>query len=317
MHKKFWFIFYSALLLAVATPINAAPWFTGPILAPAGKVIPLGHANFEMYGFYYDAGFAFDDRGRRFNTEDFRSYQANPIFSYGLTDSIDAQVSVPFSLNYLPGRIGRHVGDTSVLLGLQLLRQEEGKWPPNARVTLQGIIPTGKFDGLNPTDKGTGVTGAGAYENVISLNLQELLEIYDEHYLRTRLSLSFLYSYPFGINGYTAMFPQVYARGRVNERTLVSGDLAFEYTLTQHWVAVMEGYIIHRKGTIFMGVVDANNNNTYEYLKRPDTTLTSLSPAIEYNFTDSIGIIAGYWFAVQGRTAPDFKTWVVALNISW
>ncbi len=32
--------------------LYADPWFTGPILAPAGRVVQIGHINFELYGFW-------------------------------------------------------------------------------------------------------------------------------------------------------------------------------------------------------------------------------------------------------------------------
>lgn len=38
--------------LLLSSTANAGPWWTGPLLAPAGHTIPKGHSNLELYGFY-------------------------------------------------------------------------------------------------------------------------------------------------------------------------------------------------------------------------------------------------------------------------
>jgi hypothetical protein len=41
----------------------------------------------------------------------------------------------------------------------------------------------------------------------------------------------------------------------------------------------------------------------------------SLAPAIEYNWSDYVGIITGAWFTIAGRNALTFISSVTALNV--
>jgi hypothetical protein len=46
----------------------------------------------------------------------------------------------------------------------------------------------------------------------------------------------------------------------------------------------------------------------------PSTSLLTLAPAIEYNFTQTIGVIVGSWFTLKGRNANRFVSAAAALN---
>lgn len=53
---------------------------------------------------------------------------------------------------------------------------------------------------------------------------------------------------------------------------------------------------------------DIGNGNLYEL---------SLAPAIEYNFSENIGIIGGCWFTVEGANTPYFFSSVIQLDTRW
>jgi hypothetical protein len=128
-------MFKKLLLLLFFTKIAfASPWFTGPLLAPAGKTIPAGHINFEPYGFYteYPAGF--------------RNIEVTPIFTAGIFNFMDLQASLPYDYSWSNGQHGNGIGDFGIALGFQALRQKENNWLPDLRIVLQELIPTGRFD---------------------------------------------------------------------------------------------------------------------------------------------------------------------------
>lgn len=317
MLKKIVLSLLPGILVSVSLLSYAAPWFTGPLFAPAGKTIPLGHANFEMYGFFTKNTGVFDRSALIVDTPALKSNQANPIFSYGLTDRIDAQLSVPYTKNYSQGRTGRHIGDNSVILGYQLITEKPDTFIPSLRVTIQEIFPIGRFDGLNPTDKGTGATGLGSYQSVLSFNFQKLAPLGKEFYLRGRLSLAYLYANRFDIDGASSSGGGIDARGSINPGNVMTADIAAELSVTQNWVAVMEGYYIHRQAASFRGHPGFDDAGNLIEISRPDVSEYSIAPAIEYNFNANYGIILGTWFAVKGKNAPNFRSTVVALNAFW
>lgn len=296
--------------------IHAGPWFTGPILAPAGRTVPRDHTNFEIYALEVLTDAQYDIHGKKLRIPTFRSQVWNPILTHGFTDWLDIQLSIPYAFNSTKNVDYHHIADTSVAAGIQLLNQKESKWLPNLRLVIQETFPTGKFDNLSLNLLGTDATGLGSYRTYIGLNFQHLIEVYDSHYLRTRLILSRLYSSPVSVQGLNSFGGTATTSGTVNLGAEDNFDLAFEYTLTQNWVAVMEGYISEGQSTRFNGILDIVNSgisgiNSDKYLE------IGLAPALEYNFTENVGVIGGVWFPVKGKNTSSFMTYVLALNAYW
>ncbi|KTD06899.1 hypothetical protein [Legionella jamestowniensis] len=295
----------------------AGPWFTGPLLAPAGHTIPRGHSNLELYGFYTDNEGIYTRHWKLVHTPHSESIIGNPIFSHGLTDKLDIQYGVPYVYNKNKGRQAQGLGDTSVTLGYQLLEQKESKWRPDLRVTVQEIFPTGKFEALDPLNNGADATGLGSYQTGVALNFQHLLPVGETHYLRTRLSLNYLYANTVDIQGASSFGGTPFTQGTIDPGDLFTADLAAEFTLTQNWVAVMEGYYASRAATQFSGFIGNNAQGMPAPIGHGNIEEITLAPAIEYNFSPNIGIIAGPWFTVTGRETTQFISYVAAFNAYW
>lgn len=298
-------------------PLYADPWFTGPILAPAGHTVPRGHTNFELYGIDAFVNAQFDDNGHAHRVPLFKSLVFNPLLTHGFTDWLDMQLSIPYAFNSTR-RVDYHrLADTSVALGLQILEQKDSKWIPNLRLVIQETFPTGKYNGLIPAFYGTDATGLGSYRTLIGLNFQLLNEIYDSHYLRTRLILSSLISSSVDINGVSSFGGSIHTRGTVNPGVEDNIDLAFEYTLTQNWVAVMEGYYSEGQASRFDGILDILNDGEHPAVGSKQYYEYGLAPALEYNFNGNVGIIGGVWFPIQGKNTSRFMSYVLAINAYW
>lgn len=296
----------------------AGPWFTGPLLAPAGHTIPSGHTNFEMYGLDVVTDGQYLESGRRVRSPLFRSLVANPVLTHGFTDWMDAQMVIPYVYNSTRGHHYHRLADVSAALGFQLIEQKESKWKPDLRFVVQETFPTGRFDSLNPDFAGTDATGLGSYQTQFALNFQYLAEVFTSHYLRTRLSLTRLYSSRVNVVGLNSYGGSTTTQGSINTGVENDADLAFEFTLTQNWVAVMEGYISEGQATRFNGIVNIGN------LGGPSPNIGSgsfyeeaLAPALEYNFNQNVGLIGGVWFPIKGRNTSHYITYVLALNAYW
>lgn len=291
------------LLLFFSQGVAASPWWTGPLLAPAGKTIPQGHVNFEPYGFY------------TLYAEQFRNFEALPIVTLGILDFLDIQASVPYDVSWKGGQSGKDFGDSSFGVGLQLFRQKENSWVPNVRLLVQEIFPSGKFNHLNPNKLGTDQTGIGSYQTLVGLNFQKLTHFYGEHYLRTRLGLAVVSPSDVLVEGFNAFGGSPTTHGKVKLNNSYSVNLAFEYSLTQHWAPVFELLYTETGTSTFAGNPGFTPGGAVGSIGSGGSSNISLAPALEYNFNESIGIIAGVWFSVTGPHAARFVSNVIALNI--
>lgn len=309
-------LFLTLCILIFSKIACAAPWFTGPIFAAAGHTVPRGHTNFEVYALGTFTNGQYNSSGQIIHTPLFKSIVLEPILTHGFTDWMDIQLAVPYAFNSTLGANHDHIADSSVAVGLQLIEQKKHKLLPDFRLLIQEVFPIGSYEQLNPELMGTDSTGLGSYETNVALNFQYLAEVFDSHYLRTRLILSRVYYSPVNIIGISSFGGTPSTKGTVHPGTQNDIDLAFEFTVTQNWVAVMEGYITRGQANVFNGTLDPAHRDTTLQFRGPFTE-KGLAPAIEYNFNANVGIIGGVWFPVKGSNTSHFISYVVALNAYW
>lgn len=282
----------------------AGPWLTGPLLAPAGKTIPVGHVNFEPYGFYTDY------------PHGYKNVEGVPILSVGIASFLDLQTSIPLDYSWVPGQHGSGIGDYSLALGMQILRQSESTWLPDLRFVVQEVFPTGRYENLDPKKLGTDQTGLGAFQTLFGFNFQKLMQFKNEHYLRTRLSLVGVKYSNIIVHGPNVFGGGINTQGRVSLKNAYSADLAFEYTLTQNWVPVFEVLYVHSPESHFDGNPGFTpGGTTAAGVGGGSNEQVSLAPALEYNFNSNVGIIGGVWFSVTGPHSSTFVTGALAINI--
>lgn len=305
-------------LILVSSSALAEPWFTGPLLTPAGHTIPRGHTNLEVYGLNITSNGNYNAQGQVVHGPHFTTKVANPFFTHGLTDWMDVQFSLPYVFNKTLEQHYNGIGDVAAGVGLQLLEQKQSTWKPDVRFVFQETIPTGRFDNLSPIAAGTDSTGFGSYQSQFALNFQRLSSLFKTHYLRTRVSVSHIHYSPVTVNGLNSYGGTTNTFGTVNGGEENDAYLAFEFTLTQHWVAVMEGYWSRGDATGFNSIFGIGN------LGRPDDNISrgsyfeeGLSPALEYNFNSNVGLIGGVWFPVKGTNTSHYLTYALALNAYW
>lgn len=289
------------LLLFLIKTASASPWMTGPILAPNGRTIAPGHFNFEPYAFY------------TVYPQKFRNFEPNPVLTIGATSFLDIQTSVPYDFSWDRNQRGHDVGDYSLGFGLQFIRQVDNSWIPDLRMIILETFPTGKFDHLDPQKLGTDQTGLGAYQTSISFNFQKLLPLANDHYLRMRLALSGSYASDVSVTGANVFGGVEETTGKEHIGNSYSADLAFEYTLTQHWVPVFEVLFVNSGSSDFSGNPGFSPGGTTS-MGGAGGRQTSLAPALEYNFNGHLGIISGVWFPINGPRASQFTSYTLAIN---
>jgi hypothetical protein len=297
----------------------ADPWFTGPLLAPSGHTIPNGHTNFEMYGLDVHSNGQYNREGNLISTPLVRSVISNPVFTHGFTDWLDIQWTVPYTFNSTRGVHYNRLTDISAAAGIQLMEQKGSPYSMDVRILLQETFPTGRYEDLNPVLLGTDATGLGSYQTQIGVDLQYLREIYNAHYLRTRLIISHWHASPVSVNGLSSYGGTLTTHGRIDAADEDDVDFAAELTLTQKWVAVFEVTYSKGSATQFNGIAQLGTFLTPQAVNLGSGKYneTALAPAMEYNFNGNVGLIGGVWFPISGMNTPHYTTYVLALNVYW
>ena len=286
-------------------------WWTGPLLAPNAATLPQGHWLLEPY--VYDLmpyGYFDDDRTLR-STAAAHEIGSQSYIEYGVVDS--------FTLGLIP-RLGLHessagqdaggfaVGDLTLQGAYRLTQFRQGSWIPATSFVIGETFPTGKYDRLDgQTD---GALGSGAYSSTMSLYSQSYFWMPTGRILRTRFDLSYSLSQWATVRGVSVYGTSGGFSGRAHPGQSLVGDLAFEYSETRNWVFAMDIWWEHDGNTRLEG-----GYGSYLVRDSGSDDLLYLAPAIEYNWSDRMGVIAGARVAASGRNVTATVTPVAALNM--
>lgn len=290
------------------------PWFTGPVLAPSGHTIPKGHLNFEPYAMFTDSFGVYNRNWSVHKVPDTKRLSIMPVISYGLTDYMDFQAVLPYAQNWKQDQHDSGIGDITLILGVQAYKQKAGDWLPSLRMTVGELIPVGNYQNLNPAKQGIDATGQGAFQTSFGLNFQHLSQPYDDHYLRTRLSLSATVPHVVNVKGFNAYGGGVGTNAMVDPGRVLQADLAFEYQLTQNWVPVLEVMVLDRAPSSFKGTRGRTLTGLPASIGYGEVEQVTLAPALEYNINERMGLIAGVWFSLTGKETNQFVTGAIAFN---
>ncbi len=329
----------ASLLLETPAIADDDPWFVGPLIALSGQALPKGQTNFEFYSFYapsygiYNRDWAPTQFPKYVNT------QFIPEISYGMMDHMDIELDPTYVINQNQHETGSNMGDTTLILGLQLLDQGTSRLGSDLKLTLQETFPTGIYDHLDPNNIGTDGTGAGSYQTGIGINIQHLSKFKDNHYVNSHLCFTYIHTSPVDLNGYSVYGGTPATKGVINPGHMFSIDAAAEVSLTQNWVAVMEGFFQYQLASSFEGFIGdqvngipvieikgrrrllflfpSRHNIGRDDIGSGNSDMFTLAPALEYNFSENYGLIGGAWFTVIGKNTPSFTSYALAFNASW
>jgi hypothetical protein len=331
-------------------PYNA--WWTGPLIATSARVVPVGEYLVEPYLFNFDIYGTYNQAWKlKQAPHNFYTVQPFLLFNTGVCRDVDFGFTTSILCNHTHNQSYAFLGDTRITFSYQICTETFPTPPPvitaTAPETASGAapvvapiaappppappsppgyypfirfqiaqgFPTGKYDHLRPERLGTDSTGTGSFVTEFDLFAQKLFVLQHHHPLRVRINLFYrLFS-----NVHVESF-NTYGGGHKTKGTVRVGDqfiaiLAFELALTRNWVFAMDTIYQHqnsirfkgRRGTIAPGIPAVVGLGSSEQF--------SITPSIEYNFNQQIGIIIGPWFTLGGRNAAAFVTPTVAVNI--
>lgn len=288
-------------------------WFTGSLLSGAGHTVPAQHVNVEPYLFATGYIGAYNDHWHSVSAP--HSVTVTPLlaFTYGLTHNADFMIVPQIHSSFQEHASDTRIGDFPLFMGFQTLRDRRGSWTPDLRVVVKSIFPTGHYQHLNPHKHTTDATGLGAYQGGAALNFQKIFYC-GIRLLRIRLNLDYLVPSRVHVEGFNTYGGGYGTFGTVRPGHFFTSILAFEYTLSQNWIAALDVKYDLIGSTRFSGTPGVLPSGAVATVGGPSKQFFSLAPAMEYAFNSQVGLIAGVWFTVAGKNSARFVSGVIALN---
>jgi hypothetical protein len=261
---------------------------------------------------------SFDSHGNRHPLDGGHQLGSLTYIIYSLTDRVAIGLLPRFGYEEpagAPNSSAPGVGDIGVQLQYGLTRYTPGSWVPATSVVLAETFPTGRYDQLSRASDGL---GAGAYTTAVSLYSQDYLWMPNGRILRVRLDVTYTWSASAGVQDVSVYGTGAGFSGRAYPGESFTAIAAAEYSLTRNWVLAMDLVYEHNDSTRVAGVEPtAPGGSAFESILIATGASESqgLAPAIEYNFTSTVGVIVGARILESGRNTTGSVTPVAAVNL--
>ncbi|MBU6148836.1 MAG: hypothetical protein KGQ54_01405 [Verrucomicrobia bacterium] len=284
------------------------PWYTGPLITGSAKNAPKGKINIQPYLTLKTAYGEYDNNRHYTSTPSL--FSVNPLlaFQVGITNWLDFSIQPQATFKSFQGDNGGSFNDLNVVFGFQLYK--ETLYLPSVRLLYTEIFPTGNYSRLySPLDAG----GAGVFQSVVGLNLGKVLWWFPEHPMALRLATNVQFptdsARVYGLNSYGG---GASTNGTVRVRPTFNIDFGYEYSITQKWVFAIDLVYTLSGRTTFTGMTGLDQSGKPYVLGGPSSDNFSMSPAIEYNVSDTGGFIGGVWFSVTGRNSSSYVAGLIS-----
>jgi hypothetical protein len=287
-------------------------WFTGTLEAPSPALPAPGILEVEPYAIFTRNDGAYDTKGDFHSAPDVDVFSSVTLFKYGLTDRISVQALLPIS--HLSSSVGHYsgIGDLPVEIEYRFNDQNNKTGFPSVTASLGLTLPTGDYDGLRTPVSGF---GAGAYSLKEGLLFQSLFDTWGHHPMRFRV-YGAAYE-PLGVTSLNNV--SIYGtgqgfHGRVGPGFSAVLGIGGGYAFDQNWVLALDLVYNYAHGFQLNGT-DATNGVVLSHSGR--STTTALAPAIEYNLSDNVGVIAGIEFTAGGHNSTAYFAPQIALSVGF
>jgi hypothetical protein len=266
------------------TAMQSARW-TGPMLASNAETLPKGHGYTEPYFFDVITG------GNHYPG-------SSGFYQYGLAEGFTVGLQPNFAVGTKRPNREFSVGDLKLLSQLRLTHFTPDNRIPTVAIVLQENLPIGKHDKLGIDKAGH---GSGSFATEVGVNVQHYFLLGNGRLLRGRINL--LKSFPHGAD---VEDRSVYGtgpgfRGHAKPGSKTTLIAAVEYSLTREWVLAFDVIRESTGKTKLKGRYDGGPLIEQTF---PSSHQIGFAPAIEYNWSDTTGVLFGLWINPKGHNAP-------------
>jgi hypothetical protein len=312
-------VFFSGPTLAQEIAGDAsvqAQWFTGSLEAPSPALPKAGIFATEPYFIYSSNTGSYDNGGTHHSTgNDGNQFQTIALLKYALTDRISIQAipSVVQSWNKQSSATG--IGDLPVEVDYRFNDENNMTGFPSVTASFGVNLPIGHYERLHPSLNGLDGLGSGSYTLKQGLLAQSLFDTWGNHPVRLRFygeAFEPVANVPVqgvSVYGSDQGFSGHATPGFVSELGIGGG-----IGLDQQWVLALDLVQHFSGGSHLLGTeVGGPLVNT----KAPGSAATAVAPAVEYNLSDTLGIIAGVEFSVAGRNSASYVAPQIAVSMAF
>lgn len=277
--------------------MRSARW-TGPLLASNAETLPQGHFYTEPYFFDVISG---GDH----------SPGTSGFYQYGLLDNFTVGVQPFFSFGTRKYNRSIAIGDFKLLSQVRLSQFTPEHRVPSVALVMNLVIPTGKDDHLNALKEGH---GSGSFAPEIGMNVQQYFLLGNGRLLRARINLLKDFPLRHGVSGRSVFGTDADFQGRAKPGSKTSVIAGLEYSVTKEWVLAFDVERDQWGRTEVSGHEAGGAPVTHTTSKSWDI---GFAPAVEYNWSDRAGVIAGVWIVPKGHNTQSSVTPAIAIQRFW
>jgi hypothetical protein len=290
------------------------PWLTGPQLAPSAHAVPIGHFNIEPYVFVTKNTGVYDKHWHSRKIPHFVNVNPQVPIQVGIGKKWTFIAVPQFSYNHVEKAHSWGFNDLPLALDYQVYLDDNAHWYPAVKFTFQETFPTGKYQKLDADKLGTDSFGQGSFQTSAGFVFSRLFHFYKHIFLAARLSAFYKVPAPVHVKGINAYGGAHDTHGKVYPGNNFTSIFGMELTLSQRWVLANDVMWVHNNKTRFSGHKGTTATGAKAVVGGPSNEQFVLAPALEYNWSSTIGLIAGPWFTVGGRNSANFIGGIIALN---
>ena len=277
--------------------MQTARW-TGPLLASNAETLPQGHFYTEPYFFDVISG------GRH-------NPGTSGFYQYGVRDDLTVGVQPFFSLGTRSYNRGVAIGDFKLLSQVRLSHFTPRHRVPSVAIVMNLAIPTGKYDHLRAFEQGH---GTGSFAPEIGINVQHYFLLGNGRLLRARLNVLKDFPLRHELSGRSVFGTAADFRGHAKPGSKTSVIAGMEYSVTKEWVLAFD---VERDQWDKTVVAGHDGNGAPVRQISPKSWNVGFAPALEYNWSDRAGIIAGVWIVPKGHNTRSSVTPAIAIQRFW
>ena len=292
------------------------PWYTGPLITPSASMMPPGSGNTQPYIFITDKYAAFNKERKSVKLPSHLvQLEVTSNIQTGITNNMDFNVNFGAQWNWQFDHNGGGYEDMSAQAGFLIYRQT--RYVPGMKFTISQTFPTGKYKNCNTNGFLLDAVGGGTYATQFSLAFSKVILWTTKHPVNLRLFLGYNVTTPTTVSGFNAYGGGFGCHGRVHPGNTFSADFGAEVSLTQRWVAAIDVIYKATDESTFHGDPGTLKDGTPSAVGGPYSDTLRLAPAFEYNWNSNLGILAGAYFSVYGRSSGNFASGIISLSYSF
>lgn len=295
--------------------LNAAkkmfnPWYTGPLITPSPSMCPPGYFMAQPYLFAGGNYARYNEDRKAINIPNLVQLKGTQILQFGVTKTVDIIANPTAAGQWQNGDQGGGFADLPINLGF--LVNSETPYAPQIKFNIQETFPTGRYERLSSDGLALSGLGGGSYQTSFGIGIGKVLFWNTKHPVNARTFVGYNIPTPVHVKGFNTYGGGYGTHGVVKPGNTFTVDLGIEYSISQTWVAAIDFVYTAQNRTKFSGYPGTLADGTPAVVGSGYNDNLSLAPAIEYNWNDSAGLIAGTWFSVYGRNSLAFVQGIIS-----